>query len=367
MAAKDSYAQNEQLLWKSIKNKDIGSLYLFYGQEEYLVRNYTEQLEMALLSQEFKLLNRVVLEGKVSPAAIIDNCETLPAFSERRMVIVKNSGLFKGGKKSDASGNLDEESGKRGEDGKKGGASRKKIKGTDELTDFLQAVPDYACLIFIEQEIDKRLKIVDMINSNGLIVEFDYKKPDELASWVAKRVKELGHETDPRTAAMIVEYCEIGMDDILNEIKKLCSFAGDRIQITEADVARVCTRSVKSRVFDLTDAIGARQTSRALSLLRDMEALKEPMPKVMYMIARQFRQLIQVKLMTENGVKQAEIASHFKIPPFIAGKLIKQAGSFSVEKLEKAIATGLELDIAIKTGRLEDKAAAELMITGLTG
>jgi DNA polymerase-3 subunit delta len=102
-------------------------------------------------------------------------------------------------------------------------------------------------------------------------------------------------------------------------------------------------------------------------LLNDMEALKEPMPKVMFMIARQFRQLMQVKLLMRDGASQGEIASRFKVPPFIAGKLISQSKGYPLDKLEKAISTSLELDIAIKTGRIGDKAAVELLITGLTG
>lgn len=354
MALKENVADNEKLLWKQIRNNEIGSLYLFYGLEGYLKRNFTEQIEKKLLTGDFILLNKVVLEGKTAASAIIDNCQTPPVFSDRKLVIVKNSGMFKGAKKS-------------GDAGKKAGNAGNSSKKTgDELTDFLQSVPEHVCLLFVETEIDKRLKIVDLIKTHGLIVGFDNKKPVELASWVMKRMKELGHEADSRTAAMIVEYCESGMDDILNEVKKLCSYAGERIKITGSDVEKVCTKSVKSRVFDLTDAIGAKQTAKALSLLNDMDVLKEPMPKVMYMIARQFRQLVQVKLLTGDGANQAQIASHFKMPPFIAGKLLKQAQSFSMDKLEKAITTGLELDLAIKTGQLRDRAAIELMITGLS-
>lgn len=338
MANKKDTAKNEKILWNQIKSGEIGTLYLFYGPEEYLKRNYTKQIEKTLLAEEFLLMNRIVLNGIANSSAVIDNCRTLPVFSDRKVVIVKNSGFFKGAKKA----------------------------AGEDLIDFLKDIPEYVCLIFIEEEIDKRVKLVDLIKTKGLIVEFDYKKPDELARWVIKRLKELGCEADPKTAAMIVEYCESGMDDILNELKKLCAYTGERKIITEQDVEEVCTKSVRSRVFDLTDAIGARQTVKALSLLNDMDVLKEPMPRVMYMIIRQFRQLIQVKLLTKDGAAEAQVAAHFRVPPFIAGKLIRQARSFSMDKLERAVSTCLELDLAVKTGQLRDKAAVELLITGLS-
>ena len=337
---------SEELLKKAIKNKDIGKLYLFYGPEEYLKRNYTDYIEKTLLTDDFKLLNKVVLEGKTSTSSIMDNCETMPVFSERKIVIVKNSGLFKGKKKA-------EETGKKG-------------KPEDELAVFLQNIPGHACLIFIETEIDKRIKYIELIRKNGLIVEFDYRKPEELAGWVVKRMNVGNHEIDLNTAAQLVEYCEQGMDDISNEINKLCAYAGDRQKITIADIKKVCTKSVKSRVFDLTDAIAAKQCAKALLLLNDMVVLKEPMPKVMYMIARQFRQLLQVKLLSLEGATQAEITARLKLSPYFSGKILKQAQRFTLETLESAISTGLELDLSMKTGRLEDRVCVELMITSLS-
>lgn len=337
---------SEDILKKAIKNKNIGSLYLFYGSEEYLKRNYTDYIEDNMLTEDFKLLNKVILEGKTSPSAIIDNCETLPVFSERKMVVVKNSGLFKGKKKTEETG--------------------KKSKSEDALAQFLQNVPEHACLIFIEAEIDKRVKYVDLIKKHGLIVEFNYRKPEELAGWVIKRVRDGNHEIDLNTAAQLVEYCEPGMDDILNEITKLCAYTGDRQKISMTDIKRVCTKSVKSRVFDLTDAIGAKQCAKALKLLNDMVVLKEPMPKVMFMIMKQFRQLLQVKMLSREGANQAEITARLKLSPYFSGKILKQAERFSLEKLSAAISTGLELDLGIKTGKMEDKAAVELIIVSMS-
>jgi len=337
---------SEDILKKAVKNKDIGSLYLFYGTEEYLKKNYTNYIEENLLAEDFKLMNKVVLEGKISTSAIIDNCETPPVFSERKIVVVKNSGLFKGKKKADV--------------------AVKKAKTEDELTQFLQRVPKHACLIFIESEIDKRIKYVDLIKKHGLIVEFNYRKPEEMANWVIRMVKARKHEMDLNTAAQLVEYCEPGMEDVLNEIDKLSAYSGDRQQITMVDIKKVCTKSVKSRVFDLTDAIGAKQSAKALTLLNDLVVLKEPMPKVMYMIMRQFRQLIQIKLMRREGANQTEITTRLKLPPYFSAKIIQQAERFSMEKLEKAVSTGLELDLAIKTGKIGDKTAVELMIIDMS-
>ena len=331
------------LLKEDLKNNKIRTLYLFYGPESYLMKYYADSIEKSLLTEDLKALNKVVLEGRVDINRVRDNCETMPIFSDRKVVIVKNSGLFKPAKKA-------------ADTGKKG----KPVN--DDLSALLQDLPSHVCLVFYEQEIDKRIKAIDAIKKHGLIVEFAYQRPDELVKWVIKRFRATGVDIDMATASLLVENCEQGMTDILNEVDKLSAWLGGKSKVTLQDIEKVCARSIKSRVFDLTDAIAEKNSSKALKLLNDMVVLKEPVPKILFMIARQFRQILQVKLLHKEGSNNGEIASKLGMSPFIVGKVLKQAGSVSIERLKKAMETCLEFDIAVKTGRLEDMTAAELLI-----
>lgn len=332
-----------EILKDDLKNNKIRSLYLFYGPEEYLKRHYIDSIEKSLLSEDLKALNKVVLEGKVELNRILDNCETLPIFSDRKVVIVKNSGLFKPSKKA-------------------GDTAKKGKSANDDLSAILQDLPSHVCLVFYEQEIDKRIKAIDVIKKHGLVVEYAYQKPEELVKWVIKRFRASSRDIDMATASRLVETCEQGMTEILNEVEKLLAYLGDKQKVTIQDIEMVCTKSIKSRVFDLTDAIAGKNSSKALMLLNDMVVLKEPIPKILFMIARQFRQILQVKLLHNEGLNMGEIASKLGLAPFVAGKILKQAGSFTVERLKKAMETSLEFDIAVKTGKINDMTAAELLI-----
>lgn len=331
------------ILKEELKNKKIRNLYLFYGPEEYLKRYYLESIEKSLLTEELKMLNRIVLEGKPNINRMMDNCETLPVFSEKKVVIVKNSGLFKPKSK--------------GSDGETKG------KQNDELGAFLQNVPEHTCLIFYEEEVDKRMKAVDLVKKNGLVVEFVFQKPAELVKWVIKVFKSFKKEIDPYTASQLVDNCEQGMTEVLNEVNKVVLYVGDRAKVNAEDIEKVCTKSVKGRIFDLTDAIAEKNTVRALKLLNDMIILKEPLPKILFMIARHFRHILEMKLLTARGMSLNEAASRIGISPYAAGKIQKQAGSFPVDVLQKALEESLKLDSAIKTGRINDRIAAELLIT----
>ena len=204
--------------------------------------------------------------------------------------------------------------------------------------------------------------LLDAFKNNGLVVEFPYSKPDELVRWVIRRIKASGKDIDMAAASMIVENCEQGMTEIGNEIDKLMDFTANKELVKLEDVEAVCTKSIKSRIFDLTDAISEKNGTKALKVVNDMTILKEPMQKILFMITRQFRQILQIKLLSNEGVSVNEAAGKIGVTPYGAGKLLKQSKGFSVEDLKRALDSSLEMDIAVKTGKLDDRMAVDLLI-----
>jgi DNA polymerase-3 subunit delta len=91
------------------------------------------------------------------------------------------------------------------------------------------------------------------------------------------------------------------MNEILNEINKLVSYSGNREKIGILDVRKVCTKSIKSRIFDLTDAVAEKNRTKAFKILEDMVILKEPMPRILFMITRQLRHVLEMKLLIMLG------------------------------------------------------------------
>ncbi len=330
------------VLKEDLKSKKLRNLYLFYGQEEFLKKYYIDSIEKDILENDLSSLNKIVLEGKFDMQKIEDACETLPVFSEKKLVLVRNSGMFKSGKD---------------------GSKQQSVK--DNLLNYLKNIPDYTVLVFYEEEIDKRLKTVDAVKKNGLIVEFAFQKPAELVKWVTKVFKSHKKEISNEDASYLIEICEQGMTEILNEVKKLVMFVGERINITIEDIEKVCTKSIKSRIFDLTDAVAEKNLDKALNLLNDMVILREPLPKILFMITRQLRHVLEMKLLCKEGFSIKDASTKIGIAPYAGGKVANQAKSFSEEKLKEGIKEAFELDLAIKTGRINDRVAAELLINKL--
>lgn len=328
-----------KILKEEIENNDLKSLYVFYGEEEYLKKFYIDEIEETILKGEFINLNKIVLDGKVEDDKIIEACETMPFFSERKLVVVKNSGKFN--KKSDAKS-------KKGE--------------SDQFSKYLENIPPYTCLIFYEEVIDRRLKLVGTVKKNGLLVEFPYSKQQDLAKWVIKVFKSYKKTIDINTASYLVSISEPGMIEILNEIKKLVSFLGEKENVEIDEIDKVCTKSIKSKIFDLVDAIAEKRVNVALKLLNDMIMLKEPLPKILFMIARQLRLILQMKVLCDEGLDKRAASSRMKITPYIGNKIFDQARNFSTEKIKDGIKETMQLDLAIKTGKINDRIAAEILI-----
>ena len=110
-------------------------------------------------------------------------------------------------------------------------------------------------------------------------------------------------------------------------------------------------------------AIVNRQPKKAMDLYEDLLTLKEPPMRILFLIARQFNQLLQVKELMNQGMDKSSIASRLKIQPFVAGKLMPQARSFSREQILSCVELCVDAEEAVKTGRLGDRLAVELLIT----
>jgi len=327
------------ILKSQIKSKKLGKLYLFYGEEQHLLNMYLTEVEKLLIDPATESMNKIILEGKVEAGTIIDNCDTLPFMAERKLVVVKNSLLF-------------------------GGKAR---SGRDEILNYITNVPEETCLIFIEETIDKRLTLTKNFKNYGMLVEFALRKPAELVSWAGAQFKAQGVAADPRTLNLLVEYCDGGMTQLSNEIKKLCLFAKDSLKVTASDVENFCSRSVKSVIFDLTDAVAARNSVKAMSIFEDMLSMKEPAMRIFFMISRHMRNLYELKSLIQGGYRPDDAVKESGINPYAASKMLRQLDKFSVEQLKKAVIDCLETDIAVKTGKIDDRLAVESIILKYAG
>jgi DNA polymerase-3 subunit delta len=153
------------------------------------------------------------------------------------------------------------------------------------------------------------------------------------------------------------------MENIRMELEKLVSYTMGRDVITDQDVEEICTARVTNKIFDMVAAIATKKTRQAMELYEDLLTLKEPPMRILFLIARQFNQILQVKELMAQGMDRGTIASRLKMQPFVVGKVMPQARTFSREQILSYVNLCVDVEEAVKTGRLNERLAVELMIT----
>ncbi len=325
---------------KKINEGDIPGVCLFFGSEEYLKDHYLKMIRRKTVAQGSEQFNSIVLHEGCELQHIADACETMPVFSTKKLVVVRNSGAF----------------------------ARANTALSEGLPRLVAGLPSYINLVFNERDADSRLKTTKAVKKNGCVLKFDFQAPGTLVKWVVQTLGKMGKKIDYAAASKLVEYSRQEMYAILEEMHKVAAYTEDSSDtITINDIESVCTKSIKSRIFDLTDAIAARNRKRAFELLEEMTASREPVPLILFLIARQIRQILQMKHMLKKGTGRNQAAGRLKVPVFVVSKLIKQSKSFKTDELKDILKKCLNTDCSIKTGLIADITALQLLVADIAG
>ena len=322
-----------QTLNQDIKEKSFKKIYLLYGDEPFLVGSYKKKLREAITGGD--TMNFNYFEGKNPDVKeIISLADTMPFFADRRLILVDGSGFFK--------------------------------SAQEELAAYLPQMPDTTCLVFAESEVDKRNRLYKRVKELGYAAELNKQDTAQLMRWAAGILGRDGRKISRPVMEYFLERTGGDMENIRMEQEKLVCYTMGRDVITKEDVDAVGTVHVTSRVFDMVAAIVAGNTKKAMDLYEDLLTLKEPPMRILFLIARQFNQLLQIKELTAAGKDKGAMASALKVPPFAVGKLTAQARAFTRDQILSWVTLCVETEEAVKTGRLSDRLAVELLIARRT-
>ncbi|HEX2923281.1 MAG TPA: DNA polymerase III subunit delta, partial [Chloroflexota bacterium] len=144
----------------------------------------------------------------------------------------------------------------------------------------------------------------------------------------------------------------------------LATYCQDRAVEIE-DVRLLVADARKANVFAMVDALGQRQPEAAVRELRKLLSEGDHPLRIVAMVVRQFRLLIQVKELSEAGASPDEIAQKAGAPYRGVMGLQRQARNFSFTQLERAYRKLLDYDVQVKTGACDPEAALEFLMADL--
>lgn len=317
-------------LIEDIKTGNYKNVYLLYGEEEYLKQFYRDKLCKALIPEDDSM-NISRFSGKgTSEAEIIDLGQTMPFFADKRVVLVEDSGYFK--------------------------------SASPQIADYVTDLPEYLVLLFVESEVDKRNKLYKNVTKTGRAVEF--KKQDEktLGKWVAGIFAKDGKKITQKDMEFFLMQTGTDMSNILNEAQKLMDYTMGREIITHEDIEEVTSGQVTNQIFDMIRAVSEKQQKKALDLYYDLLALKEPPMRILFLLARQYQQMLLAKTLLGQGYDQQQIAKKMGMQSFIVRNYCNYSRKYSIEELRQAVEDFVDAEEQVKTGRLTDRLSVELLI-----
>lgn len=275
-------------LKKDIDGGSLKNIYVFYGEERYLLEYYLSRARKSALEGGAEDFNYKKISGREMTAAqLFEAVDTLPVFSSRTFIEIDDYDIFKANEET------------------------KKV-----LLEIFSDIPEYVCLVFVydtvEYKSDGRVKINGELKKYITAVEFAGQSQSDLISWITRRFRALGRQIDRQTADYMIFMAGTLMTKLVTEIEKVASYSKAE-WIRREDIDAVVVPEVDAVTYKMTNAIIEGDFSRAIKILSDLNALNEPPHKIIYSISMRLRQLYSACVCLEYGKGAPELMDMFDI------------------------------------------------------
>lgn len=322
-----------ETLEKNLQKQELDSMYLFYGEETYLLDNAVKKIKK-IFGELIPGINSVIVDD-TNLATLISEMET-PAFGyEKKLIIVKNTGLFqKEGKRKNAI------------------LTEQKEKLTKYIPENIDMIINSLIVIFIEEKADK-FKLYKLIEEYGQVCAFDKQNASQILARLKGIYKAYHVNIDDNSIKYLIECAGTSLQELINESRKLIEYAGENGTITKTEIDLLCIKQMESIIFDLTDNLGKKEISQALKVLKNLIYAKEPVQKIFITLYSHFKKLYLVKLAIKENRQLTEALNLKPNQMFLTTKYKAQANYFEEQELKTLIEEMIKLDADYKIGKID--------------
>ncbi len=336
--------QNDMLqqLKEDIKRDTPARLYFFFGEETFLLHHYLKQLQKSIIDPVTESFNfHKMTEETFDLHSFADSVENLPMMAERTMVVVDEIDIFKFNESD-----------------------------RDRVAEVLSDIPDYCTVVFTYETTpfkpDKRLKkLWDVVNKNGVFVEFQKQNQRDLVAWIARHFAANGKRIAPDLCVYLIDITGGTMTALSGEISKICAYSGAD-EIHKSDIDAVVEPVLDAVVFQMTDQLSQGNCGLALQKLHQLLKMQEEPIKILGAIGMHFRRLSTARILLDNGKNAADLMKLAGLADYPARKTMSAAGRFSAAFYEKAASLVLECDVGMKTSLDDNDRLLEILILRLS-
>ncbi len=328
-------------LKSDIASSALRQIYVLHGEEDYLRRHYLSKMKQALIAPGFEAFNYISYDvSELTPDKLIDAVETLPAMSDRKMVVITDFDV-----------------------------SKPPAAYQPAVERILGEPQDHCCLVFvyctIEYKPDARTAAYKRLTAAAEIVEFAAQDATELRPWISRRFAEYGRSISHDTSDYLLFKCGHLMTRLSSEIDKLAAVS-KHSEITRETIDLVVIPVIDAVIFDLTDAVSERKPGKATAILRDLLEMREQPTSILAAICRQLRQVYSARLAYEEGRDERLIMDLWALrSSYPAARLIKTARRLTLEWCRNSVILCARCDLALKSTGSDSQRELEILLAEL--
>ena len=318
-----------------MKKGEIPLVLYLYGDESYLIEKGIEGLREKLIPAHLQEFNRDVYSaGDVSASMVVDAARTLPVLNPWRFILVREADRF----------------------------SPDDVR---QLLTYIENPSPSTCLVLWGDSSGPWKRFFPKIKEVGAVTHVKSFFAGKLIGWIKREAQAQGKQMTREAAGYLKDMVGNRLRDLHNEIEKVVAYVGEKPVIELDDVEEVISEVKTRTIFELTDAIGMRNSVEALRILRKMLQAGEAHLRILSMITRQFRFIWKAKHLVSKGVPKEEVGRRLNLHHFYLESILEQSASFSEDNLREGFGRFLEADLAMKTTAVSKELVLEKMIVDL--
>ena len=330
-----------QSLKSALREGKPQRLYIFHGEETFLLQHYLAQLKSKILDELTESFNfHSLTQENFDIQAFADAVENLPMMAERTLVHVDEVDLFK---LSDAERN--------------------------RAAEILSDIPDYCTVVFtyitVTYKNDKRFtKLYEALRDHGNEVEFALQEQKDLIPWIARHFAARDKVISTQLCTYLIELTGGTMTALSGEISKICAYSGAH-EIKKSDIDAVTEPVLDAVIYQLTDLLGQGNYDKALIKLQQLLKMQEDPIFLLGAIGSHFRRIAAARLLLDCGKGSSELQKLAGVKEYPARKAMEAARRFRPEFCAKAAELVLDTDRKIKTSFDEPRRLLEMLVLQL--
>lgn len=316
---------------KEIQQKNFKPIYFLHGDEPYFIDLISNAIIENAMEEHERDFNQTILYGKDTELlSLLSDLKSYPMMAERRLVVLKEAQDFR---------NLD---------------------GLEKYTEDPTSTTIFV-ICHKYKAFDARKKTLKNVVKTGQVIKSDKIKDYHLAEWLQRYVKSIGYEITSKASMLMVEFIGNDISRMVNELEKLTILVEKGTTINEVHVEENIGISKDYNVFELTNAITARDLAKAFRIVQYFEYNPKAasLVEVVGQLFRTFSQIMRVHFLPNKA--QDVVAQTLGVHPFVAGEILKHRQNFDAKKVAANIATLHEYDLKSKGVGNSSASPADLM------